>query len=107
MLDTVQVQRGTNLLIRGRSGIGKSSLIKAIAGLWPYTQKGTIKILSPSVMFLPQDAYCFYGTLLEQVGWLVDIGSFEKKARGQEYIYYTSIRMRATNCLLMPGACSY
>lgn len=60
------VETNQNLLITGPSGIGKSSLIKAIAGLWS-TGKGTIHCPSENILFLPQRPYLVLGTLRQQL----------------------------------------
>ncbi len=59
----VRIARGDKILVKGESGTGKSTLIRAMAGLWPW---GTGRILRPRdahVAFLPQQPYLPQGTL--------------------------------------------
>jgi putative ATP-binding cassette transporter len=50
--------------VRGRSGLGKSTFIRVIAGVWPY---GSGEISLPeknkTIMFLPQTSYMPLGSL--------------------------------------------
>jgi putative ATP-binding cassette transporter len=59
----VVIQRGERVLVAGESGTGKSTLVRAIAGLWPWGG-GEIQIQKNSRLFLlPQRPYVPTGTL--------------------------------------------
>ena len=60
---STSIMKGEKVLVRGESGTGKSTLIRAMAGLWPW---GSGRILRPkraSVAFMPQRPYLPLGTL--------------------------------------------
>jgi vitamin B12/bleomycin/antimicrobial peptide transport system ATP-binding/permease protein len=59
---TFAVGAGEALLIAGPTGIGKSTVMRAIAGLWPWGS-GTIRVGEGSWLFLPQRPYLPLGTL--------------------------------------------
>jgi putative ATP-binding cassette transporter len=59
----VKVENGEKVLVAGESGTGKSTLVRAIAGLWPWGE-GEITIRPGSKLFLmPQKPYIPLGTL--------------------------------------------
>jgi vitamin B12/bleomycin/antimicrobial peptide transport system ATP-binding/permease protein len=64
---SAMVQPGEGLVIVGHSGSGKSSILRAIAGLW---NAGTGQIIRPhlaQMMFLPQRPYMVLGSLRSQL----------------------------------------
>jgi len=75
------IQPGETVAVVGASGAGKSSLIKALAGVWPvkggsvridgadYTQWDGIK-LGKNIGYLPQDIELFSGTVAENIARL-------------------------------------
>jgi vitamin B12/bleomycin/antimicrobial peptide transport system ATP-binding/permease protein len=59
----VDIMPGERVLVAGESGTGKSTLVRAIAGLWPWGE-GNVEVAAGAKMFLmPQRAYVPVGTL--------------------------------------------
>ncbi len=63
----IAIKPGERVLVMGESGTGKSTLVRAIAGLWPWGD-GTIEVQKGAkLMMLPQRPYIPIGTLRRAV----------------------------------------
>eukprot|EP00891_Asterochloris_glomerata_P008156 jgi/Astpho2/8156/e_gw1.00120.35.1_t len=85
-----QVTQGESLLIVGPSGTGKTSILRAVAGLW---STGSGKIVRPvgagqdgDIFFIPQRPYVVLGTLRDQLlypTWAEASGALKRVQLGQ------------------------
>ncbi len=62
----IEIARGEKVLVVGESGTGKSTLVRAIAGLWPWGT-GEILIKFEGLFLMPQKPYVPLGTLRRAV----------------------------------------
>jgi putative ATP-binding cassette transporter len=58
---------GQHYLIKGASGIGKSTFIRTLAGIWPYASGDITFPMKETIMYLPQKLYMPIGTLAEAI----------------------------------------
>ncbi len=75
-----ELPAGTHVLVTGPSGIGKSTLFRALAGIWPF---GSGRVALPAgarTLFLPQRPYLPLGSLREVVCYPAGRAAFDDAA---------------------------
>ena len=68
----LRLMAGENTLISGASGVGKSTLFRALSGIWPFGEGRVVLPMDARLMFLPQRPYLPIGSLREAVAYPAD-----------------------------------
>jgi putative ATP-binding cassette transporter len=78
----VSLPPGESVVVTGRSGGGKSTLFRALAGIWPFGS-GVVERPPGTHMFLPQRPYLPLGTLRAVVSYPEDAGAYDDGRIGE------------------------
>jgi putative ATP-binding cassette transporter len=62
-IGSVTIEPGSRWLVRGNSGSGKSTFMRALAGLWPFGDGAIDAPVGARMMFVPQTSYLPIGAL--------------------------------------------
>ncbi|MCG3189584.1 MAG: Vitamin B12 transport ATP-binding protein BacA [Burkholderiaceae bacterium] len=66
---SLQLRPGDALLVQGPSGVGKTTLLRALAGLWPYATGTVARPAAHESLFLPQRPYLPLGSLRDALAY--------------------------------------
>lgn len=66
---SVTIGRGEKVLFKGASGSGKSTFIRALAGLWPWGEGTILMPAGASIAFIPQRPYLPPGRLRDALAY--------------------------------------
>ena len=82
--ESVSVQPGERVLVKGPSGSGKSSLFRSLAGIWPHAS-GQVQ-LPAGAMFIPQRPYFPDGRLRDALAYPVPASQYSDDALKQALV---------------------
>ena len=72
-----RIEPGQHTLIIGASGLGKSTLMRWLAGIWPYAEGRHGRLPAGRALFLPQKPYLPIGTLREALTYPMSAEAFD------------------------------
>ncbi len=78
--DGLRLETGDSLLVQGSSGNGKTTLLRAIAGLWPFGRGRLQRPADETSLFLPQKPYLPHGSLRAALSYPRDSADFSDDA---------------------------
>jgi len=82
----IEFKQGDKVLIKGRTGAGKTTLFRVLSGIWPYAT-GSVRLPKDKrVIVLPQRPYFPIGSLEEAVSYPEPAGTYSREAIKQALV---------------------
>jgi vitamin B12/bleomycin/antimicrobial peptide transport system ATP-binding/permease protein len=79
-VDRLALQQNRSVLVAGPSGTGKSTLFRALSGIWPYGRGSIATPVDANVMVMPQKPYFPIGSLRAAIAYPSAPGVFSDAA---------------------------
>jgi putative ATP-binding cassette transporter len=76
---SIVMKRGDKILIKGRTGAGKTTLFRVVAGIWPFGKGNVTLPKNKKIILLPQQPYLPIGTLAEAVSYPAPADTYKRE----------------------------
>lgn len=78
-VQNVTIKRGDKLLVKGRTGAGKTTIFRVLSGIWPFGEGEIVLPKDKNIIVLPQKPYFPVGTLMEALTYPMPAGTFSRE----------------------------
>ena len=75
----VTIKHGEKVLIKGRTGAGKTTVFRVISGIWPFGEGEVVLPKGKKVIVLPQKPYFPIGTLADAITYPEPSGTYSRE----------------------------
>lgn len=75
----VTIQHGEKVLVKGRTGAGKTTVFRVISGIWPFGEGEIVLPKGKKVIVLPQKPYFPIGTLADAITYPEPSGTYSRE----------------------------
>ena len=75
----VVIKHGEKVLVKGRTGAGKTTVFRVISGIWPFGEGEVILPKGKKVIVLPQKPYFPIGTLADAITYPEPSGTYSRE----------------------------
>ena len=75
----VVIKHGEKVLVKGRTGAGKTTVFRVISGIWPFGEGEVILPKGKKVIVLPQKPYFPIGTLADAITYPEPAGTYSRE----------------------------
>lgn len=76
--EAVDIKPGDKVLVKGRTGSGKTTLFRVLSGIWPFAKGKVTLPQDKRVLVLPQRPYFPIATLEEAVSYPASVGTYKR-----------------------------